>query len=382
MKNFTKRKSVIVLMLALMFVAMGCGKKEDNTLAGKQIQLAELKKSEMEIAGKIKTLQSEIEKLEPLKIEKVKTVIVSTVTPSLFQHFVDATGRVEAVNNQFISPQTGGAITRVFVKEGDYVNKGQIIATIDNSILRNSIQEVLIQLETAKTIYERQKNLWDQKIGTEIQLIQAKTSVESLERRITTLKSQDAMNNVISPIAGYVDEVRLKAGEMASPGLGILRIVNYSNLKVTANVPDTYAGTISKGDAVEISFPDLQKTIKAPLSFVSQSVNAVSRTFVVESHIPSFDKQLKPNLTAKMMINDISRGSSIVIPENYIQNTELGKLVFVAVEEGKNKVARTREVKTGLSYNGNVEITSGLQAGDRIITEGYQEVVDGQLINY
>ncbi|WP_255067765.1 efflux RND transporter periplasmic adaptor subunit [Lacihabitans sp. LS3-19] len=382
MKNFTKRKSGILLVLALMFVAMGCGKKEDNTLVGKKIQLAELKKNEAEIATKIKTLLSEIEKMEPLKVEKVKTVTVSTVTPSTFQHYVEATGRVEAVNNQFISPQTGGAITNVFVKEGDFVNKGQKIATIDNSILRNSIQEVLIQLETAKTIYERQKNLWDQKIGTEIQLIQAKTSVESLERRITTLKSQDAMNTVVSPISGYVDEVRLKAGEMASPGLGILRIVNYSNLKVTANVPDTYAGTISKGDAVEITFPDLQKSIKAPLSFVSQSVNAVSRTFVVESHIPSFDKQLKPNLTAKLMINDISRGNAIVIPENYIQNTELGKLVYVAVEEGKNKVARAREVKTGLSYNGAVEITSGLQAGDRIITEGYQEVVDGQLINY
>ena len=276
----------------------------------------------------------------------------------------------------------GGALTSVKVREGDYVKKGQVVATIDNSILRNTIQEVLIQLETAKTIYERQKNLWDQKIGTEIQLIQAKTSVESLERRITTLKSQDAMNTVVSPISGYVDEVRLKAGEMASPGLGILRIVNYSNLKVTANVPDTYPGTISKGDDVEITFPDLQKSLKAPLSFVSQSVNAVSRTFVVESHIPSFDKQLKPNLTAKMMINDISRGNAIVIPENYIQNTELGKLVYVAVEEGKNKVARAREVKTGLSYNGAVEITSGLQAGDRIITEGYQEVVDGQLINY
>lgn len=382
MKNFTKRKSGILLVVALMFVAMACGKQEDNTLAGKKSQLAELKKNESEIAEKIKTLQSEIEKLEPLKIEKVKTVVVSTITPSTFQHYVEATGRVEAVNNQFVSPQAGGAITHVYVKEGDFVNKGQKIATIDNSILRNSIQEVLIQLETAKTIYERQKNLWDQKIGTEIQLIQAKTSVESLERRITTLKSQDAMNTVVSPISGYVDEVRLKAGEMASPGLGILRIVNYSNLKVTANVPDTYAGTISKGDAVEITFPDLQKSLKAPLSFVSQSVNAVSRTFVVESHIPSFDKQLKPNLTAKMMINDISRGNAIVIPENYIQNTELGKLVYVAVEEGKNKVARAREVKTGLSYNGAVEITSGLQAGDRIITEGYQEVVDGQLINY
>lgn len=377
-KTFTS----ILLMSLMVFVTVSCGKKEDNSLAGKKAQLATLQKEASGLTDKIQKLQSEIDKLEPNKELKVKTVSVSPIITENFQHFVEATGRLEAENNVFVSPQTGGALTRVFVKIGDYVTKGQKIATIDNSILRNSMQEVEIQLETAKTIFERQKNLWDQKIGTEVQYIQAKSAVESLERRINTLKSQDVLNVVLSPIAGVVDEVRLKAGEIAAPGIGIVRIVNFSDLKVVANVPDTYAGTISKGDMVKIKFPDLQKEISAKLSYVSQTINQVSRTFTVEAKVPNFDKSLKPNLTAIMNVNDQSKGAAIVITESFVQNTEQGSIVYVAETEGNKKIARAKVVKTGLSYDGKIEIISGLTSGDLLITQGYQEIVDGQLINY
>lgn len=382
MESKNNRILGLALALSMMIFATSCGSKDANTLEGKKAKLTELKKNQTELAAEIKALEAELEKGSPLKIEKSKLVAVSTLSTTNFQHFIDATGRVEAENNQFITAQTGGAITKLFVKEGDFVNKGQTIATIDNSILRNSMQEVMIQLETAKTLYERQKALWDQKIGTEIQLIQAKTSVESLEKRILTLKSQDALNVVVSPISGYVDEVRLKAGEMAAPGIGIVRVVNFNNLKVTANIPDTYAGTISKGNIAQINFPDISKSTKASLSFVSQTVNQVSRTFTVEAKIPAFDKMLKPNLTATLLINDQNKANAIVIPENMIQNTEKGSIVYVAEEEGKNQVARARQVVTGLSYNGQIVINSGLQAGDKIITEGYQDMVDGQIIKF
>ncbi len=382
MKNIFIPVTKYSLIAAMVLIAVACGKKEDNSLAGKKAKLAELQKTQSTLSADIKKLESEIHKLDPNKTEKVKNISVSPLTARNFQHFVEATGRIDAENNVFVSPQMGGAITHLFVKEGDFVSKGQKIATIDNSVMRNTIQEIQTQLETAKTLFERQKALWDQKIGTEIQFIQAKTQVESLERRIATLKSQDALNIVVSPIAGYVDEVRLRAGEMASPGLGIVRVVNFANLKVVANIPDTYAGTISKGDIVKIKLPDLQKEVNATLSFVSQTVNQVSRTFLVEAKIQNFDKQLKPNLTAILNINDQSRASAIVIPQNYIQNTELGSVVFVAVTEGNKKVARSREVKAGLSYNGEVEILSGLTAGDLIITDGYQDLVDGQPISY
>jgi RND family efflux transporter MFP subunit len=372
----------ILLMGLMVFVTVSCGKKEDNSLAGKKAQLAALQKDATTLTEKIQALQSEIDKLEPNKEVKIKTVAVSPVMSQNFQHFVEATGRLEAENNVFASPQAGGALTKVYVKIGDFVSKGQKIATIDNSILRNSIQEVEIQLETAKTLFERQKNLWDQKIGTEVQFIQAKSAVESLERRINTLKSQDGLNVVLAPISGVVDEVRLKAGEIAAPGIGIVRIVNFSDLKVVANVPDTYAGTIAKGDMVKIKFPDLQKEISAKLSYVSQTINQVSRTFTVEAKVPNFDKSLKPNLTAIMNVNDQSKGGAIVISESLVQNTEQGAIVYVAETEGNKKIARAKVVKTGLSYDGKVEIASGLSSGDLLITEGYQEIVDGQLINY
>ncbi len=380
MANFNILKTLVIVALATVVVA--CGKKEDNSLKGKKDQLAQLQKEATTIDEKIQKLQAEIDKLEPNKIEKSKTVAVSPIIPATFDHYVESTGRLEAENNVFVSPQMGGAITHVYVKAGDFVTKGQKIVTIDNSVLRNSIQEIEIQLETAKTIYERQKNLWDQKIGTEVQFIQAKTQVEALQRRITTLKSQDGMNIVTAPISGVVDEVRFKAGEMAAPGVGIVRIVNFSDLKVVANVPDTYAGTIAKGDMVKIKFPDLQKEISARLTFVSQTINQVSRTFVVEAKVPNIDKSLKPNLTAIININDQSKTGAIVIPQSFVQNTDQGNIVYVAVVEGNKKVAKARQVTTGLTYDGKVEVKSGLLSGDMLITEGYQEIVDGQLINY
>lgn len=375
------KKGILLLTIASLFVAVSCGKKEDNSLAGKKAKLAELQKEQTSLTTQIKTLQDEIQKLEPTKEAKVVSVTATPITAQNLQHFVEANGRLEAVNNQYISPQSGGAITAIYVKEGDFVQKGQRIATIDNSILRTSMQEIEIQLETAKTIFEKQKALWEQKVGTEVQFIQAKTQVEALERRIATLKAQDKLNIVVAPISGYIDEVRQKAGELAAPGMGMVRIVNTSALKVVANVPDTYAGTISKGDMVKIKFPDLQKEIQARLTFVSQTINPVSRTFVVEAAVPR-DAQLKPNLTSVVQINDQSRGNAVVIPQNLIQHTENGDIVYVAVQEGKNKVARSRQVKTGLSYENNIEVTTGLSTGEMLITEGYQNLVDGQLVNY
>ena len=177
-------------------------------------------------------------------------------------------------------------------------------------------------------------------------------------------------------------EVRFKEGEMAAPGLGIARIVNFGNLKVSANVSDTYAGTIAKGDVVNIKFPDLQREITARLTFVSQTIDPVTRTFKVEARVPNIDKALKPNLTAIININDQSKGGAVVIAQSLIQNTEQGSLVYVAVQEGNKKVAKGRVVTLGLSYDGKIEVKSGLASGDMLITEGYQEIVDGQLINY
>lgn len=363
-----------IIVITILTLA-SCGKEDKSSLASKKAELKELNL-------KVSKLKEEIVKLEPIKIDKAIDVTVTPIIASTFEHFVEATGRLEAENNQFVSPQMGGAITNVYVKVGDYVVKGQKIASIDNSIMINSIQEVQLQLETAKTIFERQKALWDQKIGTEVQYIQAKSQVESLERRITTMKTQNNMNLVVSPISGMVDEVRLKAGEMAAPGIGIVRVVNMTQLKVVANIPDTYAGTINKGAAINLKFPDLGREVNTRVNYVSQTINPVSRTFTIEAKLPVADKNFKPNLSAMVKINDKAKANSIVIPQNLVQNTEQGSIVYVVGFIGKNCVAKAKKVTIGQSYNGKVEILSGIAVGDQIIMEGFQEVVDDQLIKF
>ena len=376
------KRTSLWAIAALLLTTFACGEKEPKTLEEKKAKLAQLQSEQSTLNASIKALQSEIDKLSPAKAIKVKSVATQVVTTNGIDHYVETTGRLDAINNVLVSPQMGGAIAQILVKEGDMVAKGQKLAVIDNTVMRNSIQEVLIQLETAKTIFERQKALWDQKIGTEVQYIQAKAQVEGLEKRLATLKSQDAMNIVTAPISGMVDEVRFKAGELAAPGFGILRLVNSGSLKVVANVPDTYAGTLSIGNKAVIRFPDLNKEVISTISFVSQTINPTSRTFTVEAKVPAGDRDLKPNLTAEVRINDQRRPNAISIYENVVQRTDVGDIVYVAVKEGNGYVARQRKVTKGLSYNGLVEITQGLSAGEMLITEGYQELVDGQAIQF
>jgi membrane fusion protein (multidrug efflux system) len=375
-------KNTLYILSAVVILA-SCAKGGGDKISEKRAELTKLQGEEKVIAASIKKLQAELDILEPKKeVEKVVAVTVSPIAAQTFKHFVEIQGRVDAKNNLFVSPQMGGAITNIYVKEGDYVKQGQLIASIDNAVLKQSIQEIDVQLGTAKVFYEKQKSLWDQKIGTEIQYIQAKANVEALEKRLATLQTQTGMTKVIAPLSGFVDEVRMKAGEMAAPGLGIVRIVNTDNLKVVAQVADTYASTIRQGDVVTIKFPDLGKETIAKLTFVGQTVNPASRTFSVEASISKIDPQLKPNMTAVMNINDQAKGNAIIINQNYIQHTELGDIVYVAVNEGAKKVARSRKVTTGITYNGDIEITSGLQAGDMLITQGYQDLVDGQTVNF
>ncbi len=373
----------LTLVFATLGILVACSKNDADKLAAKKSELAKLQAEEKALLAKIKTLESELEVLNPKKEEeKVIAVAVSPIISQNFNHFVEIQGRVDAKNNVFVSPQTGGAITNLFVREGDFVKQGQTIATIDNTILKQSLQEIEVQLGTAKVFYEKQKSLWEQKIGTEVQYIQAKANVDALEKRLATLHAQLTLNKVVSPISGFVDEVRLKAGEMAAPGLGIVRIVNSDNLKVVAQVADTYASTIKQGDMVKIKFPDLGKETTAKLTFVGQTVNPASRTFTVEAAIAKIDSKLKPNMSALLNINDQAKGNAIIINQNYIQHTEQGDIVYVAVSEGAKKVAKARIVTTGITYNGDIEITSGLESGDLLITQGYQDLVDGQAVSF
>ena len=376
------KKNILTIAIAAALLASCTGEKKDG-LAAKKEELTQLKTQQGETDKKIKALEIEIAKLDPKKAgeAKIKAVSVAPLSAETFRHYVELQGSVDAKNNVLVTPKSGGAITAMYVREGDYVNTGTVIGKIDDSILRESLEEIKTQMTLANTLFDKQKNLWDQKIGTEIQFLQAKNKKEGLERKLATLNSQLAQSRIVSPMSGVVDQVNVKVGEMASPGVGVVRIVNLSNLKVMAKVSDTYAASVKKGDEVIVKFPDLKKEYKAKISFVSTTVDPLSRTFTIEANLPSA-KEIKPNMMAQIQINDATSKNALAIDQNFVQSTEKGNVVYVAVTEGNKKVAKAKEVKTGLSYNGKIEILEGLTAGDQLITLGYQEVSDGQPITY
>jgi membrane fusion protein (multidrug efflux system) len=376
------KRHILILTTAATILAACAGEKKDG-IEGKKEELAKLKTEQAATNQKIQDLEKEIAKLDPKKAaeDKVKSVSVSVLNPVTFKRYVELQGTVDAKNSVLITPKSGGAITAMYVKEGDQVKAGTIIGKIDDSILRESIEEVKTQLVLINTLYEKQKNLWDQKIGTEVQYLQAKNNKEAIEKKLVTLNAQLSQSQIVSPMSGVVDKVIAKVGELASPGMGVVRVVNLSNLKVSANVSDTYAASVKKGDEVLIKFPDLKKELTARISFVSTTVDPLSRTFTIEANLPSI-KDIKPNMMAQVQINDATSNAALVIDQNFIQSTENGQIVYVAVSEGNKKVAKAKTVKTGLSYNGKVEILEGLAVGDQLITLGYQEVSDGQTITF
>jgi membrane fusion protein (multidrug efflux system) len=380
--NNTMKRNIL-LAITLGSILAACSGEKKDSLEGKKEELAALKSQQTATQQKIKELEKEIAKLDPQKAEeaKIKPVSVATLDRETFRHYVELQGTVDAKNNVLVTPKTGGAVTKMYVKEGDNVSAGSVIAKIDDSILRESVEELKTQLSLITTLYEKQKNLWDQKIGTELQYLQAKNNKEALEKKLVTLNTQLSQSNVVAPMSGVVDQVNVKVGEMASPGIGVVRIVNLSNLKVSAKVSDTFAASVKKGDEVIVKFPDLNKEYRARVSFVSTTVDPLSRTFTIEANLPS-DRSIKPNMMAQVQINDAIRKDALVIEQNYVQSTENGEVVYVVASEGGKNIARAKTVKTGLIYNGKVEILEGLNAGDQIITLGYQDVSDGQPISF
>jgi membrane fusion protein (multidrug efflux system) len=373
----------IFLLAATLFVTACGGEKKPNTLAEKKEALAKLKADAKTLTEKITALETELKAADPtLKAaEKVIPVVTTTLEPRSFKSFIEIQGTVETKNTATATPRMAGTYTTVYVKEGQTVKAGQLLAKIDNAILRDQIAALKQQMELVNTVYDKQKALWDQKIGTEIQYLQAKNNKESLEKNLAVLNTQIDLYNVYAPISGAVERVMVKTGEIAAPGMPLASIVNLGSLKATANVPDSYLSNIKMGDAVKVNLPDIGREINARITFISKLVNPANRTFKIEATIPT-SSDIKPNMLSILNIADINKSNALVIKQNYIQSTEFGDVVYVAETEGNKKVAKSRKIKTGVSYNGEIEITEGLRAGDLIVTEGYQDLVDGQVISY
>ena len=369
----------IFATLVILFLA-SCEKKSE--LETKKEELSKAKSEVSDLQIKIKKLETEIAKLDTSSGTevKIKTIASTPVQTSVFRHYVSVQGSLEAEENLMVTSKIPGQITSIKVKEGDMVRQGQIVAVLDDEVFRKSIDELKSSLDQVLVMYNKQKALWDQKIGTEMQYLNLKNQKESLEKKLATLNSQVNQNYVTAPFSGVIDEVFVKVGSLASPGVPLMQLVNTTDLKATAKVPDSYVAFIKQGDQVKVNFPDLNKTIEASVTYVGRIVDPMSRTFRIEVKLPGGNPDLKPNLMSLIQINDKTSNSAIVIEENIVQPTEEGKIVFVTADDKGKKVARQKTVTTGLSYNGKVEILTGLTVGDQLITTGYQDLSDNQPI--
>jgi len=264
------------------------------------------------------------------------------------------------------------------VNEGDKVSSGQVLATLDDQIMRQSMAEVQTQYDFAKNIYNKQKNLWDQKIGSEVQYLTAKNNKESLQKRLASVSEQLDMTRIKSPVSGTVDNVGVKIGQSLMPGMPAFGIVNLKGLKVKGEVGESYAGKINKGDEVILYFPDLDKEIPATVGFASRSINTLNRTFNVEVPLSDSIEGISPNMVVVMKIVDYKADKALVIPVDVLQRSGEGYYAMVAVNEGSKMIARRKKVDTGKIYDGQAEIISGIGETDQVIITGYRDLNEGQ----
>ncbi len=363
---------VVAILIACFLAACSATSSDD-----KQGRLAKLKAEHSALGKEIEKLESEISVATPdsLKTVKAKEVGATELQPQKFDHYVQTQGYIESQNSVVVSSDIMGTVTRVLVKEGDQVSKGQTMAQIDNSVIVRNIESMESQLALAVSVYERQKNLWDQNIGTEVQFLQAKTNKESLEKQISSLKEQSDKTRIKAPIGGTVDAVMIKAGENIAPGMPATRVVNTSDLRIQAKVSEAYVTNIRKGNKAVVIISELSKEIEAKVTFVGKTIDRLSRTFDVEIALPQ-DPDLRPNMTATVKVVFETSSSAIVVPVNLIQEINNEKVVYVAEQRGDRTVAARRVVTVRGVYGYRAEVI-GLNPGERIITIGYLGLNDG-----
>lgn len=370
------RYTIQLITLALAVITLAsCGGASSGTA-----KLEKLKTKQAELAKEISALEKEIALANPEAVTiRQKDIVTTALAPRKFDYFVQTQGMVQSEDNILVSAESMGVITSVFVKEGQSVKKGQVLAQIDNKITLRSIDEVKSGLQLATTIYEKQKNLWDQKIGTEVQFLQAKNNKENLEKRLATLNEQLDMSRIKTPINGTVEQVNVKIGQNAAPGAPAFRVINTTDLKIVASVSEAYVTNIKNGDKVKVSFPDLNKEIEARVTFVGRNINPLSRSFPVEINLPSLT-ELRPSMTAVLRVIFNTEPQALCVPINVVQEINGKKIVYVAEMNGQQLVARRKEIEVGGVYDNLAEVKSGLKPGDKLITVGYQGLNDGEFV--
>lgn len=379
-------KYIYTLVLVGVFLTACSGDKKtvEDVIASKDLQLIRQKKSELdaasqEIAAKLKLLENEIKSLDPQG--KIPLITTFTAKEAVFNHFVELQGNVNTKQNLVIYPEFSGVLTQVYVREGQSVNKGQLLAKIDDGGLSQQLSQLNIQVALAKTTFERQERLWNQKIGSEIQYLQAKAAYEGQLEATKQLQQQVGKTEVRAPFSGTIDDVITDQGSVVLPGQSMLfRIVNLNDMFIETDVPERYILDIVAGKNVKVNFPVLGKDMDAKVRQAGNYINPANRTFKVEVAFPNKDRSVKPNLTAKIKINDYTNKKAILIPQSIIsENAEGQQYVYTITDKVDNKAKVKREIiETGKTQGDYIEVLSGIKNNEEIIEEGARSVKEGQ----
>ncbi|MCL7764133.1 efflux RND transporter periplasmic adaptor subunit [Polaribacter sp. Z014] len=382
----------IYLLLVITLVLNSCGEKKTTSVADLVAtgNLQELTAKKKEITANLEKINTELETINEAiskkdTLKKLPLITTITVKEEVFNHYLEIQGNVKTKQNILIYPEMAGILKTVYVKEGQKVTKGQLLATIDDGGLSNQVAQLAATTQLAKTTFERQKRLWDQKIGSEIQFLQAKTSYESQRNSLKQLKSQQSKSSIRAPFSGVIDDVIKEKGTVIAPGQGseVFRIVNLNNMYVEAEVPERYITSIQKNKEVKIEFPVLGTSVNSSIRQVGSFINPNNRSFKIEVPVANKSGNVKPNLTAKLQINDYTDATSILIPQSIISENANGEQ-FVYVIKGKNSdneaIAERVVIKTGKTQGNFIEVLENLPVGSEIIKEGARSVNNGQTV--
>jgi membrane fusion protein (multidrug efflux system) len=378
------KKTIILSFLSI--ILFSCSDKDNNAnvdtlIAAKNLPL--LKEKRAALQAEITKLDEALAILDPKKEEAL--VSVQTLKDTVFTHYLDIQGSINTKENILVQPEFSGNLASLNVKAGQRVTKGQILGRVDDAGLSQQVASLENQYALAKTTFERQKNLWNQKIGSEIQYLQAQTQMISAQRGVAQIKAQLGKTIIRAPFSGTIDEVFVEKGQVVSPSMqGLMRIVNLGNMYVSTSVPETYIGKLKVGTEVDVFLTSLGKTYKGKVRQIGNFINPNNRSFGIEVSVPNPENLLRPNQVAKLKIIDYMSKESIVVPTNVIQEDGKGnKFVFVVNEsKGKTGIAKKVVVEVGKSSDNVTEILSGLSADDIIVTEGMNTISDGMKLNF
>lgn len=376
--------------LILLFILVSCGgdkKSTESVIASQDLQALRAKRTEIVnkqsvINAELKSIDEAISKLDTLK--KLPLVTAFKAKVENFNHYLEIQGDVATKQNVLLYPEYAGMLTQVFVKEGQKVSKGQLLGRIDDGGLAQQLAQMEVQVALAKTTFERQERLWNQKIGSEIQFLQAKASYEGQQQAVNQMKAQLAKTTIVAPFSGTIDDVMTDQGTVVSPGMTpVFRLVNLSEMYIQAEIPEGYLKEVTEGKVVQVFFPILGDTITSMVRQVSDYINPANRTFKIEVSVPNSGKNVKPNLTAQLKINDYSNPGAILIPQSVLsENAEGEQYIFITnqTKESGDFIAKKVIVSTGKTEGDFVEIVEGIKDGDTIINEGARSVKDGQSV--